>query len=139
MTFDDMRPFVAENHDGVVVSFRKNGAAQASLVSCGLFRDGVAFTTRGGAAKAANLKRDPRCTIVVSTSDRRRYVVVEGVAEILDQDSITADELRLALREAYTACSGREHPNWPEYDQAMIEQRRPVIVVKPRHVYGARV
>ena len=139
MTFDDVRSFVEENHDGVVVAFRKNGAAQASLVTCGLFRDGVAFTTRGDAAKLANLRRDPRCTMVVSSPDRRRYVVLEGAVDILDRDSATPDGLRLALREAYVACAGREHPNWSEYDQAMTEQRRPVIVVRPQHVYGARM
>ena len=47
MTFDDVRAFLEEHHQGVAVTFRGSGAAQASLVVCGLqdepvFRCGVA-------------------------------------------------------------------------------------------------
>ena len=136
MTFDDAHSFLESNHDCVVVTFRKNGAAQASFVTCGLLQGGVVFTTKAGAAKLANLKRDPRCTLLVSTPNRSSYVVVEGVADIWGPDRTEAEELRLALRQAYTACAGREHPNWPEYDCAMTEQKRSAISVKPQHVYG---
>ena len=136
MTFDDVRAFLEEHHEGVAVTFRRSGAAQASMVVCGLQDGGVAFTTRGEAAKLANLKRDPRCTMLVSAPDRSRYVVLEGAADILASDRTEAEELRLALRQTYRACSGHDHTDWDEYDQAMKDQRRAVIIVKPRHVYG---
>ena len=41
-----------------------------------------------------------------------------------------------SLRDAYRACSGEEHSNWEEYDQAMRDDRRSVIIVVPDHIYG---
>ena len=63
-------------------------------------------------------------------------MVLEGKAQILSADNTGADDLRLALRETYRAASGEEHPNWEEYDQAMIDDQRSVIIVVPDHIYG---
>ena len=136
MLSEEVRAFVSENRQAVLSTFRGNGAAQMSIVLCGPYDDGVAFTTPADRAKLANLKRDPRCTMLVSAPDRSRYVVLEGAADILASDRTEAEELRLALRQTYRACSGHDHTDWDEYDQAMKDQRRAVIIVKPRHVYG---
>ena len=136
MTFDDILPFLEMNHQGVVTTFRRNGAAQMSIVACGPYQEGVAFTTTKGRAKLANLRRDPRCTVLTVRPDWSGYAVVEGSAEILSSERIGPEELRLTLREVYRACAGREHPNWDDYDRAMVEDGRAAIVVRPRHVYG---
>ena len=138
MTFDEVRPFLENNHRAVIVTFRKNGAAQTSIVTCGLIKGGVAFTTTGGRAKLTNLIRDPRCTILVAKADWSSYAVVEGSADVLWSDRTDPDELRLTLRDVYRAASGGEHSNWEEYDRAMIDQGRAAIIVKPDHVYGVR-
>jgi len=36
----------------------------------------------------------------------------------------------------YRATAGKEHPDWGEYDQAMIDERRSVVLVLPDHLYG---
>ena len=136
MTFDDVRPFLDANHSAVVVTFRKSGAAQASVVTCGHYQSGVAFTTTSDRAKLANLRRDPRCTILVSRRDWSAYAVLEGTADISWSDRTDAEQLRITLREVYRACSGKDHPDWEEYDQAMLDQRRAAIIVRPRHIYG---
>ena len=135
---DKVRQFVAENHRGVLTTFRRNGAAQMSIVTCGPFRNGVAFTVTFDRAKLLNLKRDPRCSLLVAQEDWWGYVVLEGRAEILSADSTEPDDLRLALRDTYRTASGQEHPNWEEYDQAMRENKRSVIIVVPERVYGTR-
>ena len=58
---------------------------------------------------------------------------------MLSADNTGADELRLALREVYRTASGEDHPNWDEYDQAMRDDRRSVIIVVPDHIYGTAV
>ena len=136
MLSDKVRAFATENHRGVLSTFRKRGAAQMSIVSCGPFRDGVASTTSAGRAKLSNLRRQPQCTLLVSQPDWRGFVVLEGRAELLSSDNTDAEELRLAFRDVYRATSGHEHANWEEYDQAMVDQRRSIIVVVPEHVYG---
>ena len=136
MISESIRDFLTKNHQAVLVTFRRSGAPQMSIVTSGLYKDGAAFTTTAGRAKLANLKRDPRCALMVSQTDWWGFVVLEGRAELLSPGITEADELRLALRDVYRAASGRDHPDWDEYDQAMKDERRSVIIVVPEHVYG---
>ena len=138
MTFDDFLQFLQTNHQGVVMTFRRNDVAQLSIVTCGPYNGGVAFTTTGDRAKLANLRRDPRSTILVSKPDWSGYVAIDGKADILRSDSTEPEELRIALREVYRACAGREHPDWEDYDRAMVEDRRAAIIIRPHHIYGVR-
>jgi PPOX class probable F420-dependent enzyme len=128
--------FVDSNHNAVLTTFRGNGAAQMSIVTAGAFRGGVAFTTTAGRAKLHNLKRDPRCSLMVAEDRWSRYVVFEGRAEIMSSDATDADELRLAFRDVYRAAADKEHPDWEEYDRAMIDERRSAVLVLPDHMYG---
>ena len=136
MLTETQRQFLTENHNGAVTTFRRSGAAQVSIVTCGVYGEGVAFTTTADRAKLRNLRRDPRCTILVGSDDWRRFVVLEGEARLISVDNATADEYRETLREVYRTSAGMEHPNWPEYDQAMIDDRRFAVLVMPEHVYG---
>ena len=139
MVLDKVRDFLDTNHRGVLTTFRKNSAVQMSIVSCGQFRDGVAFTTTAGRAKLANVERNSRCSLMVSQDDWWGYVVLEGHAKVLSPENTDADELRLAFRDVYRAAGGGEHSNWEEYDQAMRDQRRSVVVVVPEYIYGTKV
>ena len=136
MLTDAQREFLTANHNGALTTFRRSGAAQMSIVTCGIYGDGVAFTTTGDRAKLRNLRRNPRCTILVGTDDWRNFVVLEGQARLVGTDTAGADEYRETLREVYRAAAGREHPDWPEYDQAMLDDGRYAVIVTPAHVYG---
>ena len=131
-----VKRFVSENHRAVLTTFRRNGAAQMSIVTTGAYSDGAAFTTTKDRAKLANLKRDPRCSLLVSHESWWGYVVLEGRARVMSPDNTDAEELRQALRDVYRAASGEEHPDWDEYDRAMVDDRRAAVVVVPEHVYG---
>ncbi|MBM11320.1 MAG: hypothetical protein CL759_04500 [Chloroflexi bacterium] len=139
MLSDNVRAFTTENHQGVLSCFRRNGMPQMSVVTCGAYGDGVAFTTTADRAKLLNLKRDSRCSLMVSQRDWWGYVVLEGEATILSPGETDADELRLALRDVYRAATKGEHPNWEEYDQAMVADRRSAVIVVPDRVYGTAV
>lgn len=136
MLTDAQREFLTANHNGALTTFRRRGAAQMSIVTCGIYGDGVAFTTTADRAKLRNLRRNPRCTILVGTEDWRNFVVLEGEARLVGTDTAGADEYRETLREVYRAAAGREHPDWPEYDQAMLDDGRYAVIVTPAHVYG---
>ena len=133
---DKIRAFLSENHNGVLTTFRKNGAAQMSIITCGAYREGIALTSAGGLAKLANLRRNPQCTLLVSRPDWWGYVVLEGHGELLSPENTDPQELRIALREVYRVAAGKDHPDWEEYDKAMREQHRSVVVVVPEHIYG---
>ena len=133
---DTQRDFLSANHNAVCTTFRRSGAAQASIVTVGLHRGGAAFTTTADRAKHRNLSRDPRCTLLVSHHQWRPFLVLEGMATVLSQDNTPSEELRVAFREVFRAASGKEHPNWEEYDRVMVEDRRVIVIVTPEHVYG---
>ena len=136
---ESVKNFVSENHRAVLTTFRRNGAAQMSIVTTGAYSDGAAFTTTEDRAKLANLKRDPRCSLLVSHESWWGYVVLEGRARVMAPDNTDAAELRQALRDVYRAASGEEHSDWDEYDRAMVDDRRAAVVVVPEHVYGTAV
>ena len=136
---NNVKEFATENHQGVLTCFRRNGMPQMSIVTCGAYRDGVAFSTTADRAKLLNLQRDSRCSLMISKQDWWGYVVLEGRATILSQENTAADELRDALRDVYRAATNQDHPNWEEYDQAMVADRRAAIIVVPDHIYGTAV
>ena len=136
---DNVKTFAAENHQGVFSCFRKNGMPQMSVVTCGPYRDGVAFSTTVDRAKLINLNRDSRCALMLSKQDWWGYVVLEGKAIVLTSDNTSADELRDALRGVYRAATNGDHPNWTEYDQAMIDDQRAAVIVVPDQIYGTAV
>ena len=72
---------------------------------------------------------------MVSRSDWREYAVLEGSAQVLSPDATPAEDLRLTLREVYRAGSGKEHPDWEEFDRAVQQDLRSAIIVVPEHIY----
>ena len=132
----NVRQFVAGNHKAVLSTFRRDGATQMSVVTCGPYGEGVAFSTTEDRAKLRNLERDPRCTLLVSKDDWWGYIVFEGRAEIISSKTASPEKLRDAMRDVYRAASGTEHPDWEEYDEAMRKENRATVIVIPDKVYG---
>ena len=131
MLSENVRQFLAENHNAVLTTYRRNGSAQMSIVTCGLYGDGVAFTVSGVPAKLANLRRDPRCSILVSQPDWWGYVVLQGTARLYSPGVTEPDKLRQVLRDVYQAASGQPHPDWDDYDRAVAADSRSAILVVP--------
>lgn len=135
MLNEQARGFIAEHHKAVLSTFRKNGMAQLSIIVVGPYEDGAAFTTTADRAKLPNLKRDPRCSLLVSQDSWWGFLVLEGKARVMSSDNTDPETLKMALRDIYRSIAG-EHSNWPEYDQAMLDEKRSAVVVVPDHVYG---
>ena len=137
MDFDDARPFLEAHHRGVIATRRPNGATHSSIVVVGAYKGNAAFVSvYPRSQKIRNLRRDPNCTVLGVTDDWREWVSVEGQATLIDYGNTDAEEMRVLLREVYMACSHTEHPDWEEYDQAMIDQEAVIVLVKPERVYG---
>ncbi len=137
MEFAEVKSFLGENHRAVVQTIQPNGAVQASVVVCGAMGEQLVLASvYPKSRKVRNLRRNPQITVLAVTADWRRYVVVEGQAQLRAADNTDAEELRLLLRDIFRACSGKEHPDWAEYDQAMVAQEGVGILVTPQRVYG---
>ena len=137
MNFGDVEQFFRDNHRGVIATRRPNGATHSSIVVCGAYEGNAAFVSvYPRSQKIVNLRRDPNCTVLAVTDDWRQWVSVEGEATLLDYGNTESERMRALLREVYMACSHTEHPDWDEYDQAMVDQEAVIVLVEPRRVYG---
>ncbi|MDA0999850.1 MAG: TIGR03618 family F420-dependent PPOX class oxidoreductase [bacterium] len=137
MDFETARPFMEKNHRGVITTYQPDGAAHASIVVCGAYQNQAAFViVRGKSKKLKNLRRDPRCTVLCVAESWRSWVSIEGQAKLFGYGDTDAEELRVLLREVYRACGDADHPDWEEYDRAMVDQGGVAVLVPPQRVYG---
>ena len=137
MNFEDARRFMETNHRGVIATRRPDGGAHSSVVVCGAYEGKAAFVSvYPRSQKIRNLRRDPNCTVLAVREDWREWVSVEGRATLYDYGNTEGEEMRVMLRKVYMACSATEHPDWEEYDRAMVAQEAVIALVEPERVYG---
>ena len=128
--------FLRHNHEAVLSTIRSNGATQLSVVTVGFLKGGAIFTTTKSRAKFTNLNRTPECSLLISNSNWRPYLVLEGKAIIFSADTTDPKTLKNILRTAYRSAAGKEHPNWQNYDDAMKKDGRVAILVTGENIYG---
>ena len=137
MEFEDVRSHFESNHRGVITTFQVNGAGHSSIVACGAYQGNAAFgIVKGSSAKARNLRKDARCTVMSVADNWRTCAIVEGQATLMDYRNTDPEKMRVELREVFRACGDKDHPDWEEYDQAMVKQDAVIVLVKPERVYG---
>ena len=123
MTPDEARAFVRDNHQAVLATFRRDGRPQLSPVAAGIDDDGrIEISSRETAMKVKNLRRDPRISLcLLGPHWYAQWGQVEGTAEIVDQPEA------LDLLVGYYRRIAGEHPDWDEYRQAMIDEKRVLV------------
>jgi len=129
--------FARARREGVLVTLRRDGRPQLSNVLYGIGEDGdtIRISVTDSRAKTRNLRRDPRASLYVVGETFWSYVVLDGAADLTpvaaDPNDAVVDELVLMYRQA-----GGEHPDWDEYRQAMVEDQRLVVRLRPDRAYG---
>jgi PPOX class probable F420-dependent enzyme len=115
---DGLLEFLRPRHRLVLGTFRRDGRVQLSPVTGGVDAEGrVVVSSYPERAKSANLRRDPRATVVFLSDDfGGEWVQVHGTGEVLD-----LPEALEPLCDYYRSISG-EHPDWDEYRGAMVRQ-----------------
>ncbi len=119
--------FIRPRHAMILIARRRDGEPQASPVTGGVDSEGrIVISTYPDRAKALNLRRDPRCSVLVLSDDfGGAWVQVDGHAEVIDlPESIEP------LVDYFRSISG-EHPNWDEYRQAMHDQGKSLLRITP--------
>lgn len=122
---EQLLEFVRPRHHMVLTTYRKDGSLQSSPVTAGVDEQGrVVIASYPQRAKSANLRRDPRCSLMVLSDDfGGAYVQLDGTAEVID-----VPEAVEPLVEYFRSIAG-EHSDWDEYRQAMLDQRKSLIRV----------
>jgi PPOX class probable F420-dependent enzyme len=120
LAHEDVLDFVRHNHRAVLATHRKDGGIQQSPVLAAVDdQDRVVISTRSGAIKTRNLRRDPRASLcVISNNFFGEWHIVEGPVEIVE-----LPQAMEPLVDYYRRVSG-EHPDWDEYRAAMTSEGR---------------
>ena len=119
--------FVRARHHVVLITTRSDGSPQASPVTAGVDGEGrIVISTYPERAKAANVRRTPRASVLVLSDDfGAAWVQLDGDAELLELPEAVEPLVE------YFRCISGEHPDWDEYRAAMVAQGKALIRVTP--------
>ena len=136
--FDDKLLAVIADHSlGVLATIKSDGRPQLSHVTyhCDPRGLSIEVSITESRAKTRNLRRDPRASLLVSSDDGWAYAVAEGDAELTAPATAPDDETVESLITLYRQVAG-EHPDWDDYRRAMVADRRVLLRLPIKHVYG---
>ena len=136
----DPRGLIAETKIGILATLKADGMPQLSPVTAVYDRDAdvILVSMTAGRAKTANLRRDPRAAIEFTSPDGYTWATAEGDVTLIGPGTDPHGPEADALVEYYRLGAG-EHPDWDEFRQAMIDDRRVLMSLRVRHVYGAKL
>ena len=132
-----MTDLLADRHQGVLVTLKRDGRPQLSNVAYAYDPDEriIRISVTDDRVKTRNLRRDPRASFYVDAPDHSGYLVAEGKAELSPvaaaPDDGTVEELIRVYREVLG-----EHPDWADFRAAMVRDRRLVIRIPVTRTYG---
>ncbi|MFD3541944.1 PPOX class F420-dependent oxidoreductase [Streptomyces sp. NPDC058662] len=134
------RSLLADARFGVLATIKADGRPQLSPVmpSYDEEADVIYVSTGEGFAKTANLRRDPRATLEVSSPDGWAWATVEGVATLTGPGTDPHGPEVEAMVHYYRVAAG-EHPDWDEYRAVMVRERRVLLTISVDRVYGAKL
>lgn len=127
--------WLAERHQGVLVTLRADGSPQTSNVGYAVL-DGVAkVSVTEDRAKTHNLRRDPRAVLHVIGDTFWQYQSVRATARLSPVSAEPGDAVGRELLALYEAISG-PHPDDQEFFQAMVDARRLVLTLTLESAVG---
>src|SRR5437867_184605 len=108
----------------------RDGRPQLSTLMYAPDDDGtLKISTPRTSVKARNVQRDPRVALSILGDNPWQYLVVEGKARWAE------DNLAAELRRYYERAAGKPHPNWQEYDEAMVKENRVLLEITIDRMY----
>jgi PPOX class probable F420-dependent enzyme len=136
LTLDQASAFAGQRTHGVLVTLRRDGRPQLSNI---VYVPGpgpvMRISVTDSRAKTANLRRDPRASLHVTSEDFWSYVVLDGTVALSPVAASPDDPVVEELIEMYRSTQG-EHPDWDEFRRAMVAQHRIVATLTATHAYG---
>ncbi len=126
--------FATDVRAGAIITLRRDGRPQSSEVHHAIADGTIVFSVLPTRAKVYNIERDPR--VVYHVSHEGSYLSFDGTAEVSPIATETHGPAMDILINAYRAAAKKEHPDWDEFREAMIRERRRVITVRPTSVVG---
>ena len=131
--------FARDHTRGALVTQRADGRPHLSNILYHLSTAGdpvARISITDTRVKTRNLRRDPAASLYVPGESFWTYAVLDGTAELSAVASAPDDETVEELVELYRAIRGEDHPDWAEYRDVMVSERRLVARLRPTHAYG---
>lgn len=128
--------WAAGRHYGALVTIRRDGRPQSSDIVYSAIDGMFRVSVTDDRAKTRNLRRDPRAVLHVSDPDKWSYVSLDGTVELSAVASEPGDAICRELGEMVVDVQGREHPDWDEFNKAMVDDRRLVLRFRPTSATG---
>lgn len=124
---EQMLDFIRPRHRMILLTTRTDRSPQASPVTGGVDDAGrIVITTYPDRAKTRNVRRDPAVSVVVLSDEwNGAWIQVDGTAEVID----ASEDVEPFVE--YFRCISGEHPDWPEYRQAMLDQGKSLLRITP--------
>jgi PPOX class probable F420-dependent enzyme len=131
---------LAESRLGVLATIKSDGHPQLSPVTPFYDQEaGVIYVSMTeGRAKTANLRRDPRAALEVTSPDGWAWATAEGTVTLTGPGTDPHGAEVEALVDYYRNAAG-EHPDWDEYRSVMVSDRRVLMTMTVDHVYGEKI
>jgi len=139
-TLFDPHALLAQSRLGVLATIKSDGRPQLSPVMPSYDRVAgvIHVSTTEGTAKIANLRRDPRATLEVTSPDGWAWATAEGTTTLIGPGTDPHGPEVQALVDYYRMAAG-EHPDWDEYRSVMVSDRRILMTMTVDNVYGAKI
>lgn len=121
--------FATGKNRWVLSTTRTDGRPQMSLVTGSITSTGeLLISSYPSRVKTRNAKRNPLVSVAIMDEEfNGTWVQIDGEATVHDMPSTAASD---GLVE-YFKCIRGDHPDWDEYRQAMADQGKSIIRVKP--------
>jgi len=136
----DPHTLLAKARLGVLATIKSNGLPQLSPVTPYYDRGAgtIYVSITEGRAKTANLRRDPRAALEVTSADGWAWATAEGTVTLIGPGTDPHGPEVEALVDYYRKAAG-EHPDWDEYRTVMVADRRVLMVMRVDKVYGEKI
>ena len=136
----DLHALLAEARIGVLATIKSSGLPQLSPVTPYYDRGAgtISISMTEGRAKTANLRRDPRAALEVTSADGGTWATAEGGVTLVGPGDTEDSAAVEALVDYYRKAAG-EHPDWADYRRVMVADRRVLATIHVEKVYGAKV
>ena len=136
MDLNDAVNWAKDTHHGILITLRKDGRPQSSDIAYAIIDGKFCISATRSRAKTINLLKDNRAVLHITSPETWSYISFDGSAEITETAKAATDNVCQELANVFSAIQKKDHPNWDEFNQAMVEDERLVIRFVPATAVG---
>ena len=136
MDLNEALSWAADRHNAVLITIRRDGRPQSSDIAYAASDGMIRISVTDDRAKTRNLERDSRAVVHITAPNKWSYLSFDGTVELSPVAAEPGDAVCQELAQLLRDVQGKEHPDWDEFNQAMVDDRRRVVRFTPASVTG---